>query len=95
MGDLLRDEVLERVGQYARLAAEAGLSPADLALAWVLRTPGISAAIMGATRPEQVIENAKAVEIRLDDDLVRAVEEILDPVVTRDPSLTRSPATRW
>ena len=48
------------------IAAEAGLSMAQLAVAWVLQNPNVSAAIIGATRPEQVRENAKASGIRLD-----------------------------
>lgn len=90
----LRDEVLERVSEFAKLAADAGLTPAKLALAWVLRTPGITSAIVGATRPEQVTENASAVDVELDDDLVEAAEEILEPIVIRDPALTRSPNPR-
>ncbi len=90
----LRDEVLERTSRMASLAAEAGLTPAQLALAWVLQTPGITSAIIGATRPEQVTENAVASGTVLDDDLVEAVEEILEPVVIRDPALTRSPEER-
>ena len=49
---------------------------------------------MGATRPEQVTENVQAVEIELDNDFVRAIEAVLDPVVRRDPALTVSPAER-
>ncbi|MCL4422421.1 MAG: aldo/keto reductase family protein [Actinobacteria bacterium] len=90
----LKDDVLERVQQVATLADEAGITEAQMALAWVLRTPGISSAIIGATRPEQVAENVGAVGIHLDDDLVARVDAILSPVVVRDPSLTRSPQRR-
>ncbi|MDX2937819.1 aldo/keto reductase family protein [Streptomyces ipomoeae] len=81
----LRDEVLARVQELASLAAEAGMSPATLSLAWVLRNPNVSAAIVGASRPEQIAENAKAADVTLDDELVDRVDEILDPVVERDP----------
>ena len=83
----MRDDVLERVQALRPLADEAGVSLGTLALAWVLRNPNVSAAIVGASRPEQVVENAKAADVHLDDGLVRRVEEILDPVVERDPGL--------
>jgi aryl-alcohol dehydrogenase-like predicted oxidoreductase len=61
------------------------MSLTTLSLAWVLRNPNVSAAIVGASRPEQVVENAKAADVTLDDELVRRVDKILDPVVERDP----------
>lgn len=69
----LAPDVLARVGRFAALAAEAGLTPARLALAWCLRQPGIDAVIVGATRPEQVRENAGAADVRIDDALARRV----------------------
>ncbi|MCX4454787.1 aldo/keto reductase family protein [Streptomyces sp. NBC_01728] len=81
----MRDEVLTRVQELAPLAAEAGMSLTTLSLAWVLRNTNVSAAIVGASRPEQVVENAKAADVTLDDELVRRVDKILDPVVERDP----------
>ena len=87
----LKDPVLTAVQQLAPLAQEAGLSMAQLAVAWVLQNPGVSAAIIGASRPEQVIENAKAAGVTLDADLLTAIDGILDPVVQRDPALTTSP----
>ncbi len=58
---------------------------ATLGLAWVLRNPNVSAAIVGASRPEQIAENAKAADVTLDDALVKRVDEILGPVIERDP----------
>lgn len=84
-------DVLDRVARLAPLAAGAGLTTAQLALAWVLHRPGVSSAIIGASRPEQVHDNVKAVGVRLEKALLEAVDEIVDPVVTRDPSLTSSP----
>ncbi|SDF69528.1 aldo/keto reductase family protein [Streptomyces griseoaurantiacus] len=81
----MRDEVLTRVQELVPLAAEAGMSLTTLSLAWVLRNTNVSAAIVGASRPEQVAENAKAADVTLDDELVRRVDKILDPVVERDP----------
>ncbi len=91
---LLRDEVLEPVAQFAALAREAGHTPASVALAWVLENRNVSSAIIGATRPEQVIENVKAVDIDLEPDLMRAIDEVLEPTVLRDPGFTLSPETR-
>jgi len=91
---LLRDEVLEPVAAFAALAREAGHTPATVALAWVLENQNVSAAIIGATRPEQVLENVKAVDIELEPELMRAIDEVLEPTVLRDPGFTLSPETR-
>ncbi len=94
IGWLLRDEVLEPVQRFAALAREAGYAPASAAIAWVLRNPNVSSAIVGATRPEQLRENLKALDVNLDDQFVAAVEEVLEPTVVRDPAFTTSPKTR-
>ncbi len=94
MARFMTDEVLARVQQLRPLADTAGLSLAQLAVAWVLQNSDVSAAIIGATRPEQVTENVKASGVKLEPDLMKAIDDILDPVVVRDPSLTRSPRTR-
>ena len=90
----LRDDVLACVEQLAAVAADAGLSLAQLALAWVLGRDGVASAIVGATRPEQLAENVKASGVALDDEQRRRIDEILDPVIERDPALTQSPTTR-
>jgi aryl-alcohol dehydrogenase-like predicted oxidoreductase len=64
---------------------------AQLAVAWVLQNPNVSAAIIGASRPEQVTDNVKAAGVKLDEATLRAVDEALEPVVVRDPSLTQAP----
>ena len=87
----LRDDVLERVQQLKPIADEAGLSLAQLAVAWVLQNDNVSAAIIGASRPDQVTENVKAAGVRLDADTLAAIDKVLDDVVTTDPGLTRSP----
>ncbi|MBZ5734345.1 aldo/keto reductase family protein [Nocardioides sp. TRM66260-LWL] len=87
----LKDDVLERVQRLAPLADQAGLSLAQLAVAWTLQNPNVSSAIIGASRPEQVTENVKAAGVRLDADLLAAIDEIVEPVVTRDPDLTTTP----
>ncbi len=90
----LREEVLTRVQQLRPLAEEAGLTMAQLAIAWVLQNPNVSSAIIGASRPEQVTENAKAAGVQLDEGLLKRIDEILDPVVERDPAKTTSPEQR-
>jgi aryl-alcohol dehydrogenase-like predicted oxidoreductase len=82
------------VAQCAALAKAAGYTPAEVALSWVLQNENVSSAIIGATRPEQVEENVKAVDIELDADLVQAIDEVLEPTVLRDPGFTLSPETR-
>jgi aryl-alcohol dehydrogenase-like predicted oxidoreductase len=90
----MNDDVLQRVQELAPLAAEAGITMAQLAVAWVLQHPYVSSAIVGATRPEQVHENAGAVGVKLDGDLLARIDGILGPVVVRDPARTVSPAAR-
>ncbi len=90
----MKDDVLTRVQQLKPVAEEAGLSLAQLAVAWVLQNPNVSAAIIGASRPEQVTENVKAAGVRLEAATMKAVDEILDPVVERDPARTVSPERR-
>ncbi|KWX01704.1 aldo/keto reductase [Carbonactinospora thermoautotrophica] len=90
----LREEVLTRVQRLRPLAEEAGLTMAQLAIAWVLQNPNVSSAIIGASRPEQVTENAKAAGVKLDEGLLKRIDEILDPVVERDPAKTTSPERR-
>jgi len=76
------------------LAEQAGLSMAQLAIAWVLQNPNVSSAIVGATKPEQVLDNVKASGVKLDADLLKAIDEVLDTVVERDPARTVSPTKR-
>ena len=84
----LRDDVLTAVARLKPIAADCGLSMAQLAIAWVLRNRNVASAIIGATRPEQVADNVRAAGVKLDDDVVTAIDGALDGVVTRDPSLT-------
>jgi len=92
----MRDDVLRRVQQLAPLAEDAGLSMAQLAVAWVLQNDNVSSAIIGASRPEQVHDNAAAAGVKLEEDLLAKIDEVLDSVVQRDPSetLESSPKTR-
>jgi aryl-alcohol dehydrogenase-like predicted oxidoreductase len=94
MERFLSDDLLTRVQQLSPVAESAGLSLAQLAIAWVHQNSNVSAAIIGATRPEQVTENVKASGVRLDAELMKRIDEILEPVILRDPALTRSPRHR-
>jgi aryl-alcohol dehydrogenase-like predicted oxidoreductase len=62
------------------IADELGITMAQLAIAWVLREPGVSSAIVGATRPEQVDENVAASGIELPPEVLKRIDEVLAPV---------------
>jgi len=91
---LMRDDVLTAVQRLKPLAEQAGLTMAQLAVAWVLQNSNVSAAIVGATKPSQLEDNVKASGVRLGADLLKAIDEALDPVVERDPARTESPSNR-
>jgi aryl-alcohol dehydrogenase-like predicted oxidoreductase len=91
---LLTDDVLTRVQKLKPIAQGAGLSMAQLAIAWVLQNPNVSSAIIGATRPEQVRDNVKASGVKLDAAILKNIDEVLGDVVVRDPALTVIPAKR-
>jgi aryl-alcohol dehydrogenase-like predicted oxidoreductase len=90
----LTDDILTRVQDLLPVAAEAGLTPSQLAVAWTLQNPNVSAAIVGASRPEQVRENVKAAGVRLEPALLQRIDDILGPVIVRDPAETASPPAR-
>jgi aryl-alcohol dehydrogenase-like predicted oxidoreductase len=90
----LDEQTLTRVQQLAPLAEEAGLSMGQLAIAWVLQNDNVASAIVGASRPEQVTDNAKAAGVRLDADLLKAMDEILAPVTETDPGKTEHSTPR-
>ena len=71
------DDVLEAVQRLRPIVDRLGITMAQLALAWVLREPNIASAIIGASRPEQVEENAAASGIDLDDETLREIDEAL------------------
>jgi len=81
MQDMMNDQVLTAVQNLQTLAQQHGYSLAQMALAWVLRKQIVSAAIIGATRPQQVEENARASEITLSDDVLHLIDETLGDVV--------------
>jgi aryl-alcohol dehydrogenase-like predicted oxidoreductase len=85
---LMSDEVLARVQLLRPVADDLGLSMAQLAVAWVLQNRNVAAAIIGATRPEQVVENVKASGVTLEPEVLRRIDEVLDGVIERDPAKT-------
>ena len=91
---LLDDDILTAVQNLQPIADQNGMTMAQLALAWVLQNPNVSAAIIGATRPEQIADNVKASGVSLDEDTMREIDEALGEVVVRDPAFTRSPQDR-
>ena len=84
----LRDDVLSAVQDLRPLADEAGLTMAQLAVAWVLQNDNVAAALVGASRPEQVRDNVKAAGVRLEPELMARIDDVLGDVVVRDPALT-------
>ena len=87
MDRLMDDDVLEAVDRLRPVADQAGLSMAELALAWVLRRPEVASAIVGASRPEQVHTNAKASGMQLTPDTLAAVEDALGDTPVKEPTL--------
>jgi aryl-alcohol dehydrogenase-like predicted oxidoreductase len=83
----MNDETLGRVQALKPIADELGLSMAQMAVAWVLQNSNVSAALVGASRPEQVTENVKAAGVRIPDDALKRIDEALGDVVTRDPQI--------
>lgn len=80
MQNWLRPEILEAVTKLKPLADEAGCTLTQFALAWVLREPNVASAIIGASRPAQVDENAAASDLEIDAGLFEAANDILDGV---------------
>lgn len=83
IGGYMKPHILQGVEQLKPIAAEADLSLAQFALAWVLRDANVASAITGASRPEQIVENAKASGRSIDPGLFARAEEILAAVQTK------------
>jgi aryl-alcohol dehydrogenase-like predicted oxidoreductase len=79
----MEDRTLEAVQRLRPIADELGLTISQLSLAWVLREPNVASAIIGASRPEQVLENAAASGVELGPDTLAAIDEALGDVVVR------------
>ena len=91
---LLEQPVLGAVQQLRPIADELGLKMSQLAIAWVLQNDNISAALVGASRPEQIAENVKAGGVRIPVEQMAAIDAALGTVVVSDPALTVSPPAR-
>jgi aryl-alcohol dehydrogenase-like predicted oxidoreductase len=86
--DFLKDDVLTAVQELVPIAESVGLTMAGLALAWVLQNENVAAAIIGATKPEQVTENVTASGVKLDAEVMDKIDAILGPHIESDPSKT-------
>jgi len=87
MDRYLRDDLLEAVQRLVPIAEQAGLSMASMALAWCLRQDNLASVIVGASRPEQVFENAETAGVKLSQDTLDAIDEALDGVTVTGPTL--------
>ncbi|MEN0104497.1 MAG: aldo/keto reductase, partial [Curtobacterium sp.] len=90
----MRDDVLEAVQRLQPVADQAGLTLAQLAIAWTLQNDNVASAIVGASRPQQVTDNVKAVGVKLDADALKAIDDALGDIPERDSSKSVSPASR-
>jgi len=88
----MRDDVLTRVRALAPVAQDLGITTAQLAIAWVLANDNVATALVGASRPEQVTSNAAASGVRLEESVLRRIDEVLGDVVERDPARTAQTA---
>ena len=86
MDRLMQPDVLRAVQRLKPIAEEAGLTLVQFALAWVLREPNVASAIIGASRPEQVCENAAASGVVVDTRLFLRAEQIIDEALSREPA---------
>lgn len=84
----LSDEILQAVADLKPIADELGITRAQLALTWVLQNDNVAAAIIGASRPEQVNENVKAADVVIPAELMARIDDVLFDVIIDDPSLT-------
>ncbi len=90
----MSEEVLTKVQRLLPLAQELGLEPGQLAIAWVLQNENVAAAIVGASKPEQITANAKATGVKIPAEIMQKIDDILHGSVITDPALTQSPPTR-
>jgi 1-deoxyxylulose-5-phosphate synthase len=88
IGRLMEPQLLLAVQRLKPLAQDAGLTLAQFALAWVLREPNVASAIIGASRPEQVHDNAGASGVLVDSELFQQAEKIMDEAMgaVREPA---------
>lgn len=90
----MKDDVLTAVQKLKPIADEAGLTMAQLSIAWVLQNPNVAAAIIGASRPEQVESNVKAAGVKLEPAVMKQIDDAIGSVAETDPAKTISPNLR-
>jgi aryl-alcohol dehydrogenase-like predicted oxidoreductase len=90
----MSDEVLTGVQLLKPIAEEAGLTMAQLSIAWVLQNKNVASAIMGASRPEQIAGNVAAAGVKLDPAIMDKIDAAIGSLAERDPAQTKSPASR-
>ena len=90
----MNDETLTRVQKLKPIADDLGLSMSQLAIAWVLANDNVAAALVGASRPEQIADNVKAAGVTLEADVLARIDEALGDIVETDPAKTVSPEKR-
>ena len=90
----LNDDVLTRVQQLKPIAEKAGITMAQMSIAWTLQNKNVASAIVGATRPEQLDDSVNGAGLVLDADTLKAIDKVLDGVIVSDPRKTESPTTR-
>ncbi|WAL40101.1 aldo/keto reductase family protein [Brevibacterium sp. BRM-1] len=90
----LDDETLTQVQKLQPIADDLGLTMGQLAIAWVLANDNVSAALVGASRPEQIESNAKAAGVTLEADVLAKIDEAIGSLAKTDPALTVSPEER-
>ena len=88
----MTDDVLTRVQALKPIADDLDLTMAQMAVAWVLQNDNVSAALVGASRPEQVHENVKAAGVKIPAEAMQRIDEALGDVVERDPAMTAKSA---
>ena len=90
----LSDDYLDAVAQLEPIAADLGLTMAQLAIAWVLSHENVASALVGASRPEQIESNVQAAGVKLDADVLSRIDGAIGHLAERDPAKTVSPETR-
>ena len=90
----LQDDKLTAIAKLEPIAAELGITMAQLAIAWVLANDNVATALVGASRPEQIASNAEAAGATLDTDVLTRIDDILGDLPEPDPNKTQSPARR-
>ena len=90
----MNNDVLEAVQRLKPIAESVGLTMSQLAVAWVLQNPNVSSAIVGASKPAQLKENVQASGVKLDGEIMKAIDRALGTIPEKNPRKTESPNPR-